>query len=266
MAQAGGNGSEVWASAVSTADALFAWVRLQQLEFFRGFVDAIGVAAFAANLAALLGLVSAGLLYGLFHAIGPGPGKAALAAYLLSHPASPGGAMRLGLLAALAQGGCTAALVAIGASVGAGDFAAAAGLAAVGALLAATAALRLRRVLDGRETPPRVATGWLVLAIGLRPDLVGAMVLLATQRLGVGWIGGIALAAMALGTGLAIAAFCACLAMSRAAVARLGRLAGHRGRIAEASVAVAGGVAVLAIGLLLLDPRLADAVTARLAQ
>lgn len=243
-----------------------AWVRLQQLELFRGFFEAIGVAAFAANAAALLALVVAGLLYGLFHAIGPGPGKAALAAYLLSHPASFARAMRLGLLAALAQGACTAALVALGASVNDGDRASAAALALVGAALLALAALRLHRALFGGDPPPRLSPLWLALAIGLRPDLVGVVVFATTTRLGVGWVGGVAVASMALGTGLAIAAFCAFLAATRNGLAWLGRLAGRGGRIAGAGVGVVGAFAVSGIGLLLLDPTLADAVVARLAR
>lgn len=254
MAQTGGTLSVIWASAVSSADALVSWVRLQQIELFRGFVDAIGVAAFAANLAAVLGLILAGLIYGLFHAIGPGPGKAVLAAYLLSHPARAGAAIRLGLGAALAQGGWTAALVAIGGSIGDGDRAAAIGIALAGLGLAAAAAVRLHRTLFGGEPPLRFAPGWLALVVGLRPDVVGVMVLLATQRLGVGWVGGVAVAAMALGTGLAIAGFCGFLAMTRSALAWIGRGAGRWGRIVGAGFGLAGGIAIAAIGMFLLDP------------
>lgn len=252
----GGAVSDLWASAVSSADALVAWVRLQRLELFREFFEAIGIAAFAANLAAIVGLVAAGLLYGLFHAIGPGPGKAALAAYLLSHPARPGQAIALGLLAALAQGGGTALLVALGGSVAAGDRAGAVALAAVGAALAAFALARLRA---GGAARPRLAPVWLALAIGLRPDLVGVIVLTTTQRLDVGWVGGIAVTAMALGTGFAIAAFCAVLAAVR------GGLAWFGGGRAWEGVAMLGGVAISTIGALLLAPSLADAVVAWLA-
>lgn len=254
----GGAVSGLWASAVSSADALVAWVRLQRLELFREFFEAIGIAAFAANLAAIGALVAAGLLYGVFHAIGPGPGKAALAAYLLSHPVRPGRAMALGLLAALAQGCGTALLVALGGSVGAGDRASAIAIAAVGALLAGFALVRLRA---GGADRPRLPPIWLALAIGLRPDLVGMVVLSTTQRLGVGWIGAIATAAMALGTGLAIAAFCAVLAAARGGIAVFGR----RMRSVGAGIAVLGGIAVCGIGALLLDPDLADALVAHLA-
>lgn len=256
--------ADLAASLASAVDAVVSWVRLQQLELFRGFVDAIGIAAFTADAAALAGLVASGLLYGVFHAVGPGPGKAALAAYLLSHPASIRRAAILGLAAALAQGLASALLVLGGvaapslnpglvSAVSWADTASALALAAVGLGLAWLAAVRLHRVLTRAEPAPRpLNRAWLALAIGLRPDVVGVMVLYSTLHLGAAWVGGVAIAAMAAGTGIAIAMLCTVLATARGSVALILGLGGRWSRIGGAGVGILGGVAVAVVGAVML--------------
>ncbi len=263
----------------SALDVLFAWVHAQQAELFRAFVDTIGIAAFSANLAGALELVLAGLVYGMFHAIGPGPGKAVLAAYLVTHPATPRRAIRLGLAAALAQGLFTAALMlgrslispwwspGVGRTVTFAETASAVAVAAVGVVLVARAARRLHRALHAPDTPTEPLNPlWLAAAIGLRPDLVGVVVLLSTHGLGVTWIGLVAVAAMAAGTALGVAAMCGALAATRSGVAWVSRAAGRWARVGGAAVSVAGAFGVLCIGLILVDSDLTARATALLAK
>ncbi len=269
-----------WASLASAWDALFAWIETQQAELFRGFVDAIGVAAFSANLAGTLELILAGLIYGIFHAIGPGPGKAVLAAYLVTHPATPRRAISLGLAAALAQGLFTALLILgrsaiapwfdsrIGHAVTLAENASAIAVALVGAVLVAKAARRLHRTLFAPDVPPSKPINllWFAAAIGLRPDLVGVVVLLSTHGLGVTWIGLVAVAAMAAGTAFGVAALCGTIAVTRAGFAWISRIAGRWARVGGAGVSVAGAFGIVFIGLILLDSELTARTTAFLAQ
>jgi len=262
----------------SSLDALFAWISVQQAELFRGFVDAIGIAVFSANLAGTLELILAGLLYGVFHAIGPGPGKAVLATYLVSHPASARSAIGLGLAAALAQGVFTAILILgrsatlpwfdsrIGHTVTLAETASALAVAAVGAMLAVHAARRLHCALHGSEPPPGrpVNLLWLAVGIGLRPDLVGVVVLLSAHGLGVTWVGLVAVTAMAVGTALGVAVFCGTLAVTRTGLAWITRIAGRWARIGGAGLSVLGAFGILFIGLILLDSDLTARTTAAL--
>lgn len=271
---------DLWASLASAWDALFAWIETQQAELFRGFVDAIGIAAFSANLAGSLDLVVAGLIYGIFHAIGPGPGKAVLVAYLVSHPATPRRAVSLGLAAALAQGLFTAVLILgrsaitpwfdsrIGHAVGLAENASAVAVALVGAVLLAKAARRLHRLLFAPETPPPKPINllWFAAAIGLRPDLVGVVVLLSTHGLGATWIGLVGVAAMAAGTACGVALLCGTLAVTRSALAWISRVAGRWARIGGAGVSVAGAFGIVFIGLILLDSELTARTTALITQ
>lgn len=271
---------DLWASMASGLDALFAWIETQQAELFRGFVDAIGIAVFSANLAGLLGLVSAGLIYGIFHAIGPGPGKAVLAAYLVTHPTNARHAVGLGLAAALAQGLFTALLILgrsaispwietrIGPAVTLAETASAAAVAAVGAILVVRAGMRLHRMLHATEVPsPRpLNLLWVAAAIGLRPDLVGVVILMSAHGLGVTWVGLVAAGAMAAGTALGVAALCGTVATTRSILAWIARIAGRWSRLGGAGVAVLGGFGILFIGLILLDPDLTSRTTALLAR
>ena len=269
---------DLWASMASSLDALLAWIETQQAELFRGFVDAIGIAAFSANLAGTFELIVAGLIYGIFHAIGPGPGKAVLATYLVSHPTSARRAIVLGLVAALAQGVFTALLILgrsaaapwfdsrIGHTVTLAETASALGVAAVGAVLVLRAARRLHRTLYVPETPPSRPFNllWFAAAIGLRPDLVGVVVLLSAHGLGVTWVGLVAVGAMAVGTALGVAVLCGTLAATRNGFAWITRIAGRWARIGGAGVSVAGAFGILFIGLILLDSDLTAHTTAAL--
>lgn len=268
---------DIGASLAASWDALFAWIDARQGELFRALVDAIGTAAFSADVAATFGLISAGILYGVFHAIGPGPGKAVLAAYLVTHPATARDAMRLGLVAALMQGVATVAVVlgrsviapwfdsGLGRAVTFAETASASAVALVGLGLALRAGARLHRILHAREMPPPPRTGlWLAIAIGLRPDIVGTVVLLSAHGLGFTRVGLTAVAAMAAGTGITVALMCGCVAVSRGGLARVARVFGRPARLGGATLAVIGGFGVSLIGAMLLDSDLTRTVTAAL--
>src|SRR5262249_1505867 len=68
------------AAAPPPSDGIIGWVLAKQAEFYRslsGFVRAA-----KADGSAVWGLLGLSLVYGVFHAAGPGPGKAVISAYL----------------------------------------------------------------------------------------------------------------------------------------------------------------------------------------
>lgn len=63
-------------------DPVCQWIAMRQAEFYRGLTDALGEAR--ASGAAPWLLLGLSFLYGVFHAAGPGHGKAVISAYLLA--------------------------------------------------------------------------------------------------------------------------------------------------------------------------------------
>jgi nickel/cobalt transporter (NicO) family protein len=82
-----------------------------QSQFFRSLQTA--VAALKENSAAVWSLVAIGFAYGVFHAAGPGHGKAVIAAYLVSDERALAKGVGLSLAAALVQGCVAVAVVAV---------------------------------------------------------------------------------------------------------------------------------------------------------
>lgn len=75
------------------------------------------VRALASDPSALSGLLGLGLLYGVFHAAGPGHGKAVIASYMMASDRAVKRGIGIAFLAALLQGAVAVALVAIAALV-----------------------------------------------------------------------------------------------------------------------------------------------------
>ncbi len=138
------------------------------------------VHALHADPSALWGLVGLGLAYGVFHAAGPGHGKAVIASYMVANESSLRRGAVMALLAALLQAAVAIVLVGAAAVVlnatsaqmnSAADWlsiASAAGVAALGLWLswrkgrALIAALRLRfeRARALKEAPAFAGVGW----------------------------------------------------------------------------------------------------------
>lgn len=136
--------------------ALFAQISVWQTHFYRQLTGA--VRAWQADGTAAWGLLGLSFAYGVFHALGPGHGKAVITAYVLANRQTARNGAILSLVAALVQ-----ALVAIA-------------LVTVMALLLNATAVQMNRATRGLETASYLLItllgAWLVWAKVLRPWLL----------------------------------------------------------------------------------------------
>jgi ABC-type nickel/cobalt efflux system permease component RcnA len=275
------------ATTAASRDSLLQTLRQQQKRLQKGLVEALRRMRAEASVPAFLGLVMAGFVYGVLHAAGPGHGKAVISSYVFASGGNLWPALRLSFLSAFAQ--AVTAIVLIGALVLVLDFAAAhiraatAWLESAGAILVtaigawmtwrAVNAFRRRRAagiaIPGPGQPehdPRhghddvcrhdripglQADRSIILAVGLRPCSGALLVLVFGQAIGMFAAGMAATLAMALGTGLTVAA----LALLTVASRRIAERIAIRPAWAEQvhfALALAGSLAVTALGLLLL--------------
>jgi ABC-type nickel/cobalt efflux system permease component RcnA len=94
---------------------IFAWIAFHQAHFYRALTGALSsLKQDPAGLWLLFGLSFA---YGVFHAVGPGHGKAVITSYLLASGASARRGIALSFLAAMVQAISAVVIVAIGAIV-----------------------------------------------------------------------------------------------------------------------------------------------------
>lgn len=101
--------------AVGHQTALGAWLLGQESRFYLGLTGAVAAARTSwLGAASLIGLSFA---YGVFHAAGPGHGKAVITSYMVSNEVALRRGLLVSLLAALFQGFVATALVAIAAFV-----------------------------------------------------------------------------------------------------------------------------------------------------
>lgn len=91
------------AHAAEVGDAV-AWMFAQQRTLHRELTAALRALEAATDVGAALWLIAASFVYGVFHAAGPGHGKAVLSAYLLTHPSRVRRGAALGIAASLLQG------------------------------------------------------------------------------------------------------------------------------------------------------------------
>jgi nickel/cobalt transporter (NicO) family protein len=97
--------------AAPTAGGLGGYILALQGQFYRALQAA--VAALKENGAAIWSLMAIGFAYGVFHAAGPGHGKAVIAAYLVSDERALAKGFGMSLAAALVQATVAVALVSI---------------------------------------------------------------------------------------------------------------------------------------------------------
>ncbi|HYI89259.1 MAG TPA: nickel/cobalt transporter [Beijerinckiaceae bacterium] len=95
--------------AAPSAGGLGGYILAVQAQFYRSLQAA--VAALKADGAALWSLIALGFAYGVFHAAGPGHGKAVIAAYLVSSERALAKGLGMSLAAALLQAAVAVALV-----------------------------------------------------------------------------------------------------------------------------------------------------------
>lgn len=83
---------------------IIAWIFTQQQLLHGALITAFRALSETGGMSAARGLISASFLYGIFHAAGPGHGKAVLATYLLTSKEQVGRGVAMAALAALCQG------------------------------------------------------------------------------------------------------------------------------------------------------------------
>jgi ABC-type nickel/cobalt efflux system permease component RcnA len=71
------------AQALPPADGIVGWIMVKQAEFYRGLSAALRAAK--ADGSAVIGLFTLSFAYGIFHAAGPGHGKAVISSYLVAN-------------------------------------------------------------------------------------------------------------------------------------------------------------------------------------
>ncbi|MAZ01633.1 MAG: high frequency lysogenization protein HflD [Sneathiella sp.] len=97
LAASGVAESSLWATSIS-------WILTQQRIFHGELVTAFKALTDGGGMAAAWSLVFGSFLYGIFHAAGPGHGKAVLTTYLLTHPHRVSRGVGIAAAAALCQG------------------------------------------------------------------------------------------------------------------------------------------------------------------
>ncbi len=271
--------------AAPAASGMGAYILALQANFFRSLQA--GIAGLKESGAAFWSLMTIGFAYGVFHAAGPGHGKAVIAGYLVASERALIKGFALSLAAALVQALVAIAIVGVAAVAlhatagtmtkvtGAVEVASFAAVAAIGAVLTWRKAGKFVRVAglgqdagaapaeacDHVHLPPpqeldrltraRELAG-VVLAAGMRPCAGAIVVLVFALAQGLFAAGVAATFAMALGTALTTGAI-ATLAVFAKALAL--RIAGGRGSgetvIAALELAAAAFVLVLGGSLLM---------------
>jgi nickel/cobalt exporter len=100
---------------VGHASAITAWIIMQESGFYRQLTSALRGAK--ENGAALWALIGLSFAYGVFHAAGPGHGKAVIASYMVSNERALRRGLIISLLAAVLQGLVAFGLVGIAAAI-----------------------------------------------------------------------------------------------------------------------------------------------------
>lgn len=268
-------------------DGIAAFILAKQAEFYRLLTAAVRASKQDGSALFLLGGIS--FAYGVFHAAGPGHGKAVISSYLLANEANLKRGIGLAFASALAQ-----SLTAI---VVAGAFA---------LVLGATAATMQRAVfyieitayaliivlglrlsyqkgrallaawrgepdhahaageacedghshLPGPEALPRggVKEWWAaVLSVGLRPCTGAILVLVFSLTQGIFWVGAASTALMGVGTAITVSAIAAVAVFAKHLAVRLAaRREGSDVAIALRAVELVAALALVAFGLALL--------------
>ncbi len=266
----------ILASAPVALDRWTIWLVDVQRDLHRRLAQALATVR-EEGMGAAWPLVALSFGYGVFHAAGPGHGKVVVATYLTTQESRLPGALALTAAAALAQ--AATAVVAVHAavtllgltlrqargSVTDLELISFVLVAALGAFLAGRAGRRLWgapasaacHVCGGRHHAPAAAPGGLwaalgvVTSIGLRPCSGAVVVLLLAYTGDVRLVGVAAALAMAAGTAITTGALAALAVLARGTALKVAeRLPGGRGRWTDGA-ALAGGVALLVLGLLL---------------
>jgi nickel/cobalt transporter (NicO) family protein len=251
----------------------------KQAEFSRAMTAA--ARAIRTDWTALFGLVGLAFAYGLFHAAGPGHGKAIVASYVVANEAQLRRGAAVASAAALLQALVAIAMVGLVAlvfggtarsvtgAVNAVELASYAAIAAFGlwllwrklrALLAlwrgdgAAACAHLHMPAPGQAGRWNLRqAGAAAVAAGIRPCSGAILILVFTLAQGIFWAGVLAALAMAAGVALATSGIAALAVYAKSFSVRMASDGGDRGLWAVALIETAAAVMVTALGLLLLS-------------
>jgi ABC-type nickel/cobalt efflux system permease component RcnA len=265
------------------------WLLARQAEFYRLLTRT--VSALRSDPSAFWALMGLAFAYGVFHASGPGHGKAVIAAYIVANERALRRGVLIACLAALLQAAMAIAIVVafvlvmggtargITGAVHVVEVATFAALAAFGAWLAWRKARSLRVAFGGAAPAngcdhvhlpgPREAlamnwreAGGVVVAAGLRPCAGAVIVLVFALSQGLFLAGGAAVLAMSAGTALTTSLIAALAVFMKMNALRLAAGRGGFTRVVAVMEFLAA-LAVLALGLLLLHGYLTGAMPRR---
>lgn len=228
-------------------------------------------------------LILISFVYGILHAAGPGHGKVIISTYLLTHRQQIRQGILIAFLATLLHG--LSAIVLVLALVKIGGWLTRDAMSqvrvvemfsfALVALLGGWLMVRgIHQLWRGRQThaPPAASTGchatlntlcsqhsshrWgtllaVVLAVGLRPCSGAVMVLAVANLLNLWWAGVIAVLAMSFGSAITVSILAVFAIQAQHLLERIPK--GSHWHLAAPLSAIVGGLAVMSIGLLLLQ-------------
>lgn len=269
----------------------FAWIAAKQSLFYQAMSHAIR--AIRTDPAALWSLIGLSFAYGVFHAAGPGHGKAVISSYLVATGEGFRRGVALSALAALAQ--AVTAIVVVGAlaillgatsiAMGAATYwleaASYAAITALGAVLLwrkGRGLLRAARGLPVHVHGPDCAhehgvdpalvqgrvdwrrAGAAVMAVGLRPCTGALIVLVFALAQGLAWAGVLATLAMAGGTALTVAAIAALAVGAKATALRIASARPSFGGALLGLMEAGAAALILMFGVAMLGGMLSDSL------
>ncbi len=274
---------------------LFAWIAAQQSAFYRQLSAAIRAARTDGS--ALWLLVGLSFAYGIFHAAGPGHGKAVISSYILASgdtlrrglALSFAGAMLQAIVAVLLVLTFAVALRATSMAMNRASFwLEAAGYAAMAGLGLWLVFTKGRSLVGAARGDPhaghahapgeacgdacahivgaeRIAAplslssaAAIIFSIGIRPCTGAVIVLVFALAQGLLWAGVAATFAMAIGTAITVGAIAALAVGAKAAALKLAEFSPRGGSVALRGLEFLAAFAVLALGVALLGGLLAS--------
>jgi nickel/cobalt exporter len=220
---------------------VFGWIARQQANFYKAMSEAL--TASKADGSAFLLLVGLSFAYGIFHAAGPGHGKAVISSYLLATGETLRRGIAISFAAAMAQ--AVTAVVVVGAHDDHRGH------------NHGPKAEDLEGDFDWRRA------GSAVLAIGLRPCTGALLILVFALAQGLIWTGIAATFVMAVGTAITVAVIATIAVVAKGfAVSLAAGPSRPKTRKALRMVEICAGFAVLAFGLMLLGGMLSTGLPA----
>jgi ABC-type nickel/cobalt efflux system permease component RcnA len=260
------------------------YILCKQAEFTRAMTAA--ARAVNTDASALWTLVGIAFAYGVFHAAGPGHGKAIVASYVVANESALKRGVMVATAAAIVQGVVAVALVGVVAILIGGtrrtltagvnwiELASYAAIAAFGLWLLARKARALWRAIADKPDeacdhvhlpgPDTLARAGLkegaaaALAAGIRPCSGAILILVFTLAQGAFWAGALAVAAMAVGVAFTTSAIAAAAVYAKGLALGLASGRGRTGEIAMRLVEVLAALAVTLLGLALVSGQWAN--------